>query len=85
MKSIKKVIDLYFDELSGGNLCNRYPEYQKKEDAYKAVLAKLSDDDRESVDLAVFEMVAAMEKLTFEDGFKAAIRHVKELCCWSDK
>jgi len=49
------------------------------------VLAKLSDDDRESVDLAVFEMVAAMEKLTFEDGFKAAIRHVKELCCWSDK
>ena len=75
--TIQKVIGLYYEESPGGDLYNRSEEYKKRNDAYRELLAKMPDPS--ALDTAVFELMAITEKLCFEDGFKAAIKHVKGL------
>ena len=75
--TIQKVISLYYEETPGGDLYNRSEEYKKRDDTFKELLAK--SPDGAALGAAAFELMAITEKLCFEDGFKAAIKHVKGL------
>ena len=83
--AIKEVVKLLYEEYSEHDLYTRFPEYAARENIYKAELKELvgsigqEPPDTSKFENSVFDLLALTEKLSFEDGFRAAIRHMLEL------